>query len=337
MRTIIRLVLASFLMLPVVAASAEKGLTVKSARFFSYAAFTRVVFEIETAAPYVLTRAGDGRSLFLSAYDATITLKSPLPSFRDGVVTGMERRDEEGRTIIVIRLDAAAGEAKDFVLRGPDRIVVDITKGAALPAPPKQNSQVVVVLDAGHGGGDSGVETAQGQEKNLTLALAQAIRGVLQKDSRLKVVLTREKDQALSLNERAVLANNADAAVFVSIHAAAGANDRVYIEDLDEDTGAAQLVPPNKDFLSFETGSERQEMLWGTQQAAHVKESGALGRSLARQLGGGTGAEPQQAPLAGLKAIDAAAVMVEFGAVQDRARAAEAAAKGIEQYVGENR
>ncbi len=375
MRAIIELMIAAVLMLPATAPAAEKGLTVKSARFFSYASFTRIVFEIETAAPYVLTRADDGRSLVLSAYDAALTLKAPLPSLRDGIVAGMERRDEQGRPVIVIHLDAAAGEVKDFVLRSPDRIVVDIAKGAS-PAPkpsqqvvvvldaaagevkdfvlrspdrivvdiakgaapaPKPSQQVVVVLDAGHGGSDAGVTTPQGPEKNIALALAQALRGALQRDPRLKVILTREKDQALSMNDRSALANTADAAVFVSIHVAPGAAGRVYIEDPDEDLETQAVQPASRDFLSFETGNERQEMLWGRQQAAHARESGLLGRSLARELGGRNDAEPLQARLAGLRAIDAAAVMIEIGAGQDRAAATAAAARGIERYVGENR
>ena len=47
-------------------------------------------------------------------------------------------------------------------------------------------------------------------------------------------------------------------------------------------------------------------------------------------------AEPVQAPLALLKAVDAAAVMIEIGMEMDRMQAAEAIAKGIEQYVREN-
>jgi N-acetylmuramoyl-L-alanine amidase len=337
MRMIIRLILVSLLLLPAAALPADKGLTIKGVRYFSYAAFTRIVFELDAAAPYVLVKPEDGRSLVLSAYNATLSISSPLPPIRDGVINGMEKKEEAGRTVIVIRLDAPANDVKDFVLRGPDRIVVDIAKGAPVSPLPKPGNLAVVVLDAGHGGGDAGVQTQQGQEKTITLELARAIKGILQKDPLLKVVLTREKDQALSLNERAAVANAADAAVFVSIHAAPGMNGRVTIQDPDEDIGAQPAQPVGRDFLSFEAGSERREMLWGRQQAAHAQESGTLGREIARQLDGKDGAEPQQAPLAGLRAVDAAAVMIELGWGQDRAKAAEAVAKGIEQYVRENR
>ena len=342
MRNVLRLIVALILLpaflLPADASAAEKGLTVKGVRFFSYAAFTRIVFEIEAAAPYVLTRTADSHGLLLSSYDGPCSVKSPLPMIRDGVVGAMEAKEDAGRTFIVIRLDAAAGEVKDFVLRGPDRIVLDITRGTAPAALPPQpgDRPVVIVLDPGHGGRDTGVVTPQGQEKTVTLELTQAIRKALQKDQRMKVVLTREKDQSLSLDERAAAANAAAASVFVSIHAAPGPNGRVYIQDPDDDLGAAVQRTTSRDFLSFEAGTEQQEMLWGRQQASHAKESGVLGRKLARELGGKESAEPAQAPLAGLKAVDTAAVMIEVGTELDRAKTAEAVARGIEQYVREN-
>lgn len=337
MRKVIKLICMCLLVLPAAALPAEKGLTVKEVRYSSYASFTRIVFEVEAVAPYVLTRSMDGHSLLLSAYDGTFTLTSPLPSIRDSMVIGLEKKEDAGRTVVAIRLDAAAGEVKDFVLRGPDRIVVDIAKGAALAPVPQPGKPVVVALDAGHGGNDTGMVTAQGQEKTITLELAQAIKKILQKDPRLRVVLTREKDQALSLNERAAAANTAGASVFVSIHVAPGTNDRIYIQDPGEEIGAQAAQPVNRNFLSFEAGNEQRAMLWGRQQAAHAQESNALGRQLARQLDGRDNAEPLQAPLAGLKTVDAAAVMIEVGAARDRAKAVEAAAKGIEQYVRENR
>ena len=341
MQRLLKLILVSLLMVPSSTFSAEKGLTVKGVRYFSYAAFTRIVFEIDAAAPYILTRTADGRTLLFSSYEGPFALKAQLPVIRDGVVNGIEIKEDAGRNVVFIHLNVAGGEVKDFVLRGPDRIVLDIARGAASsanPVPAAAEAAMVVVLDAGHGGRDTGIITTQGEEKSLTLELAHAVRKILQKSSHFKVLLTREKDQVLSLDERAGFANAAGAAIFVSIHAATGAAERVFILDPDDDlTGQQAARTASRDFLSFEAGSEEQEKLWGRQQAAHAKESGIFGRRLARQFEGREDAEPVQAPIAGLKAIDSAAVMVEIGMEQDRAKAAEAIAKGIEQYARENR
>ena len=339
MRTLFALIILCACSLPVGAGAAEKGLTVNSVRHASYATFTRVVFEVEAAAPYVLLRSTDGRSVTVSSYDGPFLLKTPLPMFRDSVVLGLESRVEAGRTVVVIRLDGAVGDVKDFVLRGPDRIVIDIAKGAApvsLPLPPT-DKQTVIVLDPGHGGKDTGIIASQGQEKTLTLDLAIVIRKMLQKDPHLKVVLTRDRDKSLTLDERAAASNAAGALLFVSIHSAADAGSRVFIQDLFDEQGTQTVRPVSGDFLEYEAGSEQLEMLWGKQQAAHARESGALGRKLARQFAGQDSAEPVQAPLALLKAVDAAAVLIETGAAVDRALAAEAIARGIELYVKENR
>jgi N-acetylmuramoyl-L-alanine amidase len=336
MRTLIALIVLCHLSLPAGAEAAEKGLTVKGVRYASYATFTRIVFEIEVAAPYVLIRSTDGRSVTLSAYDGPFLLKTPLPKVRDNVVLGLESRAEAGRNSVVIYLEGAAGEVKDFVLRGPDRIVVDIAKGAAPVPVPSADKPAVIVLDPGHGGKDTGIVTTQGQEKTITLDLALAIRKLLQKDPRLKVVLTREKDQTLTLDERAAASNAVGALLFVSIHSAMNTGSRVFIQDLFDETETQKARPVSGDFLGYEAGSDRQEMLWGKQQTAHARESGALGRQLARQLAGQDSAEPVQAPLAMLKAVDAAAVLIETGMEMDRVQTAEAISKAIERYVREN-
>jgi N-acetylmuramoyl-L-alanine amidase len=342
MRTLFALIVLCSLSLPVGAGAAGKGLTVNGVRHASYATFTRIVFEIEAMAPYILIRSTDGRSVTLRPYDGPFLLKTPLPTVHDSVVLGLKLRVEAGRTVVGIRLDEAAGEVKDFVLRGPDRIVIDIAKGAgasAAPVPvtaPPTKRQTVIVLDPGHGGKDTGIVASKGQEKTLTLDLARAIRKKLETDPRLKVVLTRGKDRALTTDERATASNTAGALLFVSIHSATNTDSRVFIQDLFDEPETQSVRPVGNDFLGYEAGSEQREMLWGRQQATHAQESGALGRDLARQFAGQENAEPVQAPLSLLKAVDAAAAMIEISMEMDRVQAVEAIVKGIEQYVREN-
>lgn len=265
-------------------------------------------------------------------------MTSPVPVIRDGVISGMEMKQEEGRNILVIRLNGSTGEIKDFVLRSPDRIVLDVAKGAAPLAPiVQQDKRFVIVLDPGHGGRDGGLVTTHGQEKSISLELAVQIRKLLQREKNLSVVMTRDRDVSLTLDERAASANTAGAQVFVSIHVASGAAGRIYIEDPADDFGSQAQRSPSRDFLGFEAGSEHQEITWGRQQAAHAQQSGELGRVLVRELSGNPAAEPAQAPVAGLKAIDAAAVIVEIGSDLDRSRLTEAVARGIVQYAGQNR
>lgn len=85
----------------------------------------------------------------------------------------------------------------------------------------------LVVIDAGHGGHDPGAIGAGGaREKDVTLAMAKAIRDELLRGGRVRVALTRSDDSFLILQERAEIARGLKADLFISVHAdAAGVTE----------------------------------------------------------------------------------------------------------------
>jgi len=85
----------------------------------------------------------------------------------------------------------------------------------------------LVVIDPGHGGGDPGAISPAGRrEKDVTLAIARAIRAELEKSARVRIALTRDGEAALSLPGRHALARRLGADLFISVHAdAAPRND----------------------------------------------------------------------------------------------------------------
>lgn len=110
-----------------------------------------------------------------------------------------------------------------------DRIAVAKTKlaslgGAEAPRGAKAHVKVpkaqhIVVIDAGHGGKDHGATGHRGlKEKDVNLGIAKKVADRLKKVG-IKVALTRDEDEYISLDERAQLANEKQASVFVSIHA----------------------------------------------------------------------------------------------------------------------
>jgi N-acetylmuramoyl-L-alanine amidase len=87
------------------------------------------------------------------------------------------------------------------------------------PAAPKSGLPVIV-LDPGHGGVDGGAYGLNGAiEKTLVYAFADALRGKLEATGRYRVLMTRDGDQYVSLEDRVAKARAAGAALFVSIHA----------------------------------------------------------------------------------------------------------------------
>jgi N-acetylmuramoyl-L-alanine amidase len=86
----------------------------------------------------------------------------------------------------------------------------------------------LVVLDPGHGGKDPGATSPYGarREKDVTLAIARAIRDSLAASGKVRVALTRDDDRFLVLTDRYEVARRMGASLFISIHAdAAPAND----------------------------------------------------------------------------------------------------------------
>lgn len=80
------------------------------------------------------------------------------------------------------------------------------------------SNQFKVVLDAGHGGKDSGTHGFGINEKDIVLDVALIVGKMLKKHDDIKVVYTRIDDKFIGLNERAVKANRQNADLFISIH-----------------------------------------------------------------------------------------------------------------------
>lgn len=81
-----------------------------------------------------------------------------------------------------------------------------------------RNNRFVVVLDPGHGGKDFGAVGKITNEKTINLEVARRVRKMLGRHKDVKVVMTRDDDTFLSLQERANIANKAHGDLFVSIH-----------------------------------------------------------------------------------------------------------------------
>ena len=92
---------------------------------------------------------------------------------------------------------------------------------ACLSAGAQNLGLTTVVIDPGHGGTDPGAVSRDGKtyEKTLTLDIAKRLSDKIKADCPdVKVILTRDKDKTVALNDRAEIANRVDAGLFISIH-----------------------------------------------------------------------------------------------------------------------
>ncbi len=123
-----------------------------------------------------------------------------------------------GAMILVDRAFQAPGRGLDYVLRfelPPAGGEIGLPKVQG----PLDASRPLVVIDAGHGGHDPGAGANGVREKDLTLALARAVRDRLLELGGVRVALTRDEDRFLLLTERSGIARRLKADLFVSIHA----------------------------------------------------------------------------------------------------------------------
>ncbi|MCD8211593.1 MAG: N-acetylmuramoyl-L-alanine amidase, partial [Oscillospiraceae bacterium] len=111
------------------------------------------------------------------------------------------------------------------------------TDSAALPENEERTetaaeAKAVIVLDPGHGGNDAGAVSEDGEydEKDITLAIADYTREILEDEYGYEVVMTRDDDTYLSLDDRVDITKESEGDIFVSIHINA-------LEDDDEWTG----------------------------------------------------------------------------------------------------
>lgn len=74
-----------------------------------------------------------------------------------------------------------------------------------------------IIIDAGHGGNDSGALGQELKEKDINLSVALKVKDLL-KIQEIDVILTRETDKTLSLEQRVVISNNNKVDAFISIH-----------------------------------------------------------------------------------------------------------------------
>jgi N-acetylmuramoyl-L-alanine amidase len=100
----------------------------------------------------------------------------------------------------------------------------DMTEGPVIKNMPaevkKVGRQIIVAIDAGHGGEDPGASGANGsREKDITLMVAMKLKQLIDAEPNMRAVLTRDGDYFIPLHGRVVKARGMQADLFVSIHA----------------------------------------------------------------------------------------------------------------------
>jgi N-acetylmuramoyl-L-alanine amidase len=196
---------------------------------------------------------------------------------------------------------------------------------APVPPPAPRRAGFVVVIDPGHGGDEEGARGPSGLlEKEVTLDIARRLRGLLAGDDDSDVILTRDDDRRVALDERTAIANHARADLFVSVHCNSSPRDTAHgaetfflsYQATDDDARALAALENNP--LQIDQGVSGQGgldlVLWDLAQHAFLKESSDLAETIQDRLNDTLGVRNRgikQAPFRVLMGATMPAVLVE--------------------------
>lgn len=215
------------------------GAVVESVRTFSDAEKTRVVFDLTAAVEYEMftLQSPDRVVVDLGA----VRLAPGLEAQQSGAGPVERIRSAARGEGLRVVFDLSGGvEAKGFTMapsgsRG-HRVVIDLqhsqaqsaVNAAPAPVSATRQAEFVVAIDAGHGGKDPGAIGPGGtMEKDVVLAVAKRLADRVNAVDGLRAVLIREGDYFIALRERTRRARDANADLFLSLHADAFEDRRV--------------------------------------------------------------------------------------------------------------
>jgi N-acetylmuramoyl-L-alanine amidase len=322
------------------------------------------VFQLDDPGRVVLDVAKSTLAARLSDVEAPFTMRSGrLPH-------GGVRLVFEVKGPVTVDTSTLAASAQ-----GPERLVLDINMAGARTvsvtpaapvairpahAPSETGRDIIIAVDAGHGGVDPGASGRRTREKDVVLAVAKALAARIDREPGMKAVLTRDGDYFISLQERTLRARRAKADLFVSVHADSISNpdvsgSSVYVlSERGASSEAARWLAARENAADLKGGvklDDKDPVLQGVlidlSQTASISASMVAAENVLTALDRiGEVRKPrvQQAGFVVLKSPDIPSMLVETAFISNRdderklsqpkhrARLADAIFSGIELY-----
>jgi N-acetylmuramoyl-L-alanine amidase len=234
------------------------------------------------------------------------------------------------------------------------------------PAPPGIHARTLIIaIDAGHGGEDSGARGRHGSlEKNVTLAIARKVKALIDSQPNMRGVMIRDGDYFIPLMGRVAKARKANADLFVSIHADAFINSKARgssvfaLSEHGATSAAARWLAKNEneaDLIGGVNIAEKDPYLARTlldlSQTATINDSMKLAKFVLNKLGDINQlhrGHVEQAGFAVLKSPDIPSILVETAFISNpseerrlnnqgyQMKVAHAIVSGIDRYFAQN-
>ncbi len=229
--------------------------SIKKMRSFAGPKYTRIVLDIDNKVDFNYKSFVENNNTFISINIDKVKLSSKVdtyPKITSTVLSTAKFKQEKDSVSLVLNIKNFE-EYKIFSLNSPFRIVIDIwekkDENKKEEATILENIKNVakngdkhdllkqfalgvkkIVIDAGHGGIDVGaLGIVKGTyEKTITLQIAKKVQHLIEQELKCEVIMTRDSDKTLSLEERTAIANKEGADLFISIHTNSNLNQHPY-------------------------------------------------------------------------------------------------------------
>ncbi len=324
---------------------------------------TRLVLTHSQRVVHVVREAGNRLEI---VYAEPVIVDPPNVRFENPVLRRYELHDQ---TTLIFHTGPGYLGHESFELHNPYRLVIDL-RGAPVEArieieqPARDPSRTIVVVDPGHGGVETGaIGPTRLREKDVTLDLARRLKRSLRSDPTISVVLTRDEDRLVGLDERTAIANHNRADLLLSIHLnaspranAAGAETYFLSTDATDDEARTLAALENRssgvdEEQIFSVDGERRDLdlvLWDLAQNQYIAQSSMLAESVQQHMNDLTGSRDRgvrQAPFRVLMGATMPAILVEVGFISNieeesrfkdlnyRNRVVEALAAAVRDYL----
>lgn len=254
--------------------------------------------------------------LYLSIYNTRISEKtrciypltdSPVQKVRVG-----QNKPNITRVVLYLVKDLSPKQYRAYIQKDPFKIIVELfpqtdtptkkAKSVAAGPPVRQETRThpaaestaakqaplnnqeqsdqlcTIVIDPGHGGKDPGASGHNGLlEKDVCLAIALKLKALLDTTLHCKTILTRDRDESVSLEQRTRIANQNHADLFISIHTNSHPDKTLtgvetYYLNLSSDT-AARRVAARENFTTPEKVGDLEMILFDLLQNSKINES----------------------------------------------------------------
>lgn len=318
---------------------------------------TRIVVDLSETVPYVVTQDTPSQTLLVRLEKTTLgksLRQNAVIPITGNLIKKIEVTQKGEETVYISLRYKQLGTHTHLMLNNPSRLVIDVY--------PPETSQVpfsieTIVIDAGHGGKDPGARNKSLQEKDLTLDISKRLKTLVETQLKKKVIMTRDRDEYVSLKKRTEIANENNADLFVSVHINASTSDslegiEVYLIGRASDKRAMEVAArenaeiPQSD-VDFEkmilSDLEREFTRNASLELAHFTHDALKENLISRYPTNALGVK--RAPFYVLNHTQMPAILAEISFISNRKeaqrlknahyrqRAAEALLKGIEAYI----